>query len=151
MLGTEGRSVRLDMQFAPEVSQVFIDKVRIQQVLLNLIRNAIEAMQASAVRDLVIRTAQAPGGMLEVSVTDSGPGLAPAIREKLFPPFVTTKPAGMGVGLSLCRSIVEAHDGSIWVDDCPGGGTAFHFTVPMAGAAGAQPCPSQATGEVARA
>jgi signal transduction histidine kinase len=151
MLGAEGRRVRLEMQFAPDASLVFIDKVQIQQVLLNLTRNAMEAMQTSMRRDLVIRTTRSADGMVEVSVADSGPGLAPAIREKLFQPFMTTKSAGMGVGLSICRTIVEAHGGRIWVADRAGGGTEFHFTLPVAGAAGAEQPPTGPGGEMARA
>jgi len=131
LLGAEGRKVRLEMDFAPDTPLVFIDKVRVQQVLLNLIRNAVEAMQSSAQRNLVIR-AMAADGMVEISVTDSGPGLPADVRAKLFQPFVTTKAAGMGVGLSICRSIVEAQGGRMWLADCPGGGAAFHFTLPVA-------------------
>ena len=130
LVGTEGRRVTLQMQIAPDTRLVFIDKVQIQQVLLNLTRNAVEAMQSSAQRDLVITTTGAGGGMLEVGVADSGPGLDPEVRAKLFQPFVTTKSAGMGVGLSICRSIIEAHGGRIWVTERPGGGTQFHFTLP---------------------
>ena len=68
--------------------------------------------------------------MIQISVTDNGPGVGPDIRERLFQPFVTSKPAGMGVGLSLCRAIVEAHGGVLWVEDAPSGGAAFRFTVP---------------------
>ena len=81
-------------------------------------------------------------------MTDSGPGLAADVREKLFQPFVTTKPAGMGVGLSICRGIVEAHGGRMWLADNPGGGAAFHFTLPVAGVDAAEPEPLV---EVARA
>jgi signal transduction histidine kinase len=140
MLGPEGRQVRLGTEFEPDTPLVSIDKVQIAQVLLNLIRNAVEAMQASARRELVIRTRTSGDGMVEVSVVDSGPGLPPEIRERLFQPFTTTKPSGMGVGLSICRAIVESHGGGIWVVDPPGGGTGFHFTVPAATAtAGGEP------------
>jgi two-component system, sensor histidine kinase and response regulator len=139
MLGAEGRRVRLERDFAPGTPPVLIDKVQIQQVLLNLIRNAIEAMQPSAHRDLVIRTTQSGDGMVEVRVADSGPGLSRDIRSKLFQPFATTKATGMGVGLSICRAIVEAHGGRIWASDPPAGGTEFHFTLPAAGAHPAEP------------
>ena len=130
LAGAEGRTVQLRVELAPETRLVVIDKVQIQQVLLNLSRNAVEAMQASAQRDLVIMATAAGDGMVEVCVADSGPGLAQEVRAKLFQPFVTTKSSGMGVGLSICRSIVEAHGGRMWVADRPGGGTEFHFTVP---------------------
>ena len=148
LLGPEGREVRLGMAFAPDTPPVFIDRVLIQQVLLNLLRNAVEAMQASPRRELTIRTTVSVDRMVEVSVTDSGPGLAADVRDKLFQPFVTTKPAGMGVGLSICRGIVEAHGGRMWLGDNPGGGAAFHFTLPVAGVDAVEPEPLV---EVARA
>jgi signal transduction histidine kinase len=129
LLGAEGRGVHLDADFAPSTPPVLIDKVQIQQVLLNLFRNAVEAMQDSEVRELRIRAEPAAGGMVEVVVTDSGPGLSDSVRDKLFEPFVTTKPAGMGVGLSICRGIIEAHGGRMWLGDSPGGAQ-FHFTLP---------------------
>jgi two-component system sensor kinase FixL len=137
MVGAEGRAVRLHVELAAGTRQVFIDKVQIQQVLLNLVRNAVEAMQSSARQELAITAWEEPGGgMVELCLADSGPGLSPEVRAKLFQPFVTTKPEGMGVGLSICRSIVEAHGGRIWVADRPGGGTEFHLTLPGRGGAG---------------
>jgi len=103
--------------------------VQIQQVLLNLMRNAIEAMEDSPKRELVIAAAVAEGDMLEVSVADTGPGIAPEVSAQLFQPFFTTKPHGMGVGLSISRTIVEAHGGQIAVAPNPGGGTVFRFTL----------------------
>jgi signal transduction histidine kinase len=128
LLGTEGRRVHLELDFAADTPPVLIDKVQIQQVLLNLTRNAVEAMQSSQRRTLIIRTMLSAAGMIEVSVRDSGPGLAAAIREKLFQPFVTTKPSGIGIGLSICRGIVEAQGGRLWLVDSPdGGGFSFHI------------------------
>jgi two-component system, LuxR family, sensor kinase FixL len=112
------------------VPPAIIDKVQIQQVLFNLMRNAIEAMAASEPRELTVAARQRDSGWIEISVADTGPGLAPHVRRNLFQPFVTTKASGMGVGLSICRSIVEAHGGSLRAEDRPGGGTIFHFTVP---------------------
>ncbi len=132
LLGAEGRGVHLEMDLAPDTPLVSIDKVQIQQVLVNLIRNAVEAMQAAPSRELLIRTGMSADGMVEVSVADSGPGLAAEVRQKLFQPFVTTKAAGMGVGLSICRSIIEAHGGRMWLADGPGGAD-FRFTLPAAG------------------
>jgi len=131
MLGNEAQ-VRLTMHFAPETPPVMIDRVQIAQVLLNLIRNAIEATQVAERREIAVGTRLADAGMVEVSVIDSGPGLPAEIRAKLFLPFMTTKPSGMGLGLSICRSIVDAHGGRIWVTDPPEGGTAFHFTLAAA-------------------
>ena len=137
LLGAEGRGVHLEMDFAPDTPLVFIDKVQVQQVLLNLIRNAVEAMQSSPRRELAIRTIVRTDGMVEVSVADSGPGLAADVREKLFQPFVTTKATGMGVGLSICRGIVEAQGGQMWLADDTGGAK-FHFTLPATGADAAE-------------
>jgi two-component system, LuxR family, sensor kinase FixL len=78
----------------------------------------------------VITTALCGTGMIEIGVADTGPGLAPEVRANLFRPFVTTKGNGMGVGLSICRSIVETHGGQLWAEDNPGGGTVFRFTLP---------------------
>lgn len=112
---------------------VLVDRVQIQQVLLNLIRNAIEAMQQARFRRLTITAVRREPGYVEVIVSDNGPGLAAEVKERLFEPFVSTKDTGMGVGLSISRTIVEAHDGRIWADDSPMGGTSFHFTVPDGG------------------
>ena len=109
--------------------QVEIDRVQVQQVLFNLLRNAIEAMQDQPRRQLVVATSLVQGGMVEISVADSGPGLVDEVRAKLFQPFVTTKANGMGVGLSVCRAIVESHGGRLWADDNPSYGTVFRFTV----------------------
>ncbi len=119
-------ATRLDL----DAVHVAADRVQIQQVLFNLLRNAMEAMDQFAQREIVITTAAREAGMVEISVADTGPGLAPEVRANLFRPFVTTKTSGMGVGLSICRSIVEAHGGRLWAEDNPGGGTVFRFTLP---------------------
>ena len=101
----------IDIQCTPTASSAFIDRVQIEQVVFNLVRNAVEAMAECPRRMLTLAMDLAPDNMIEVSVADTGTGLAPEIRSRLFQPFVTTKPAGLGIGLSICRVIVEAHGG----------------------------------------
>jgi two-component system sensor kinase FixL len=108
---------------------VLADKVQIQQVLLNLIRNAIEAMEAAPKRELTISTLPAASDMIAISVADTGHGIGPEVGAQLFQPFVTTKRHGMGVGLSISRTIVEAHGGQIEFEPNPGGGTIFRITL----------------------
>ena len=105
------------------------DRVQIQQVLLNLIRNAMDAMETS--QSARSRHIDRPreDEPVRISVADTGSGIAPEIAEQLFQPFITTKRQGMGVGLSISRTIVEAHAGRIWVEPNPSGGTIFHFTL----------------------
>lgn len=129
LVGAKELGVRVRLQFHPDADLVLADRVQIQQVLLNLIRNAIDAMTDLPKRDLLIATRQAADEMIEVSVADSGPGIAPDIAGQLFQPFVTTKRQGMGVGLSISRTIVDAHGGRIWVEANPDGGTIFRFTL----------------------
>ena len=119
----------LGVQLDPSDLLVEIDRVQVQQVLFNLLRNGIEAMQDQPRRELVVASSRAPEGMVEISVADTGPGLSGVVRERLFQPFVTTKANGMGVGLSVCQAIIAAHGGRLWADDNPGGGAVFRFTV----------------------
>jgi two-component system, LuxR family, sensor kinase FixL len=129
LVGIKDQGIQVRFQLSRSNDLALVDKVQIQQVLLNLIRNAIEAMQDSSRRDLLISTAPAEDGMLMISVADTGPGIAPEVCSQLFQPFVTTKRHGMGVGLSISRTIIEAHGGRIWIEPNPGGGTIFRFTV----------------------
>ena len=112
--------------------EVMVDRVQIQQVLVNLMRNAIEAMEKSAEKKLSIRTHNRADRLAEIAVTDTGAGLDPEVAGQLFQPFVTTKPRGMGLGLSICRTIVEAHGGTMMAEVNPGGGTIFRFTLERA-------------------
>jgi len=131
LVGAKERGIDVRLEIPPDLPQVMADRVQVQQVLLNLIRNAMEAMEASATRALIIR-AERWKGMLAMQVADSGPGVPDAIREQLFQPFVTTKAQGMGIGLSVCRTIVEAHGGRLWEEPNPDGGSVFRFTLPLA-------------------
>ena len=108
------------------------DRVELQQVILNLILNAVEAMSETSQgpRDLLITTGKTESGDVLVAVRDSGPGLAPATLENLFKAFHTTKPNGLGLGLSICRSIIEAHGGRLWASANPPRGAVFQFTLP---------------------
>jgi len=112
--------------------QVVMNRVQIQQVVVNLKRNAIEAMQDRERREMTVSTRLVDGGMIRTDVADTGRGLPEPVRERLFEPFTTTKPHGLGVGLSISRSIVEAHHGRLWAEDNPGGGTVFSFVLPVA-------------------
>jgi C4-dicarboxylate-specific signal transduction histidine kinase len=116
----------------PDLPDVTVDRIQIQQVLVNLIRNAIEAMQGCAVRRLIVTAAALPSSEVEFSLTDTGRGLPADVAAKLFQPFVSTKKEGMGVGLSICRSIITAHRGSISAEPNPQGGTVFRFRLPVA-------------------
>jgi two-component system sensor kinase FixL len=113
--------------------QVLADRVQVQQVLINLMRNAIEAMAGSPRRELVVVSRPGPGDLVEISVSDTGPGLEEKVRARLFQPFFTTKASGMGVGLSICRTIIDAHGGTIRADANPEGGAVFIFTLRRAG------------------
>jgi two-component system, LuxR family, sensor kinase FixL len=129
LVGAKDQGVRVRFQFDPKADLVLADKVQIQQVLLNLLRNAVEAMESSQKRELVISTESGNDDMVTISVADTGSGIAPEIMSQLFQPFVTNKRDGMGVGLSISRTIVEAHGGKIGVEPNPGGGTIFRLTL----------------------
>ncbi len=126
--------VEVGLSLDPQVPPVLADRVQIQQVLLNLMHNAIEAMEGQQRERRLTVTVHAAAGadLVEFSVADTGPGLPDEVKAELFAPFVTTKPSGVGIGLSVCRTIVEAHGGRIWAEPNPGGGTVFRFTLPVA-------------------
>ena len=133
LVGAKEHGVRVRFDFDPQVDLVLADKVQIQQVALNLIRNAVEAMLGSPLRNLTVTVVAADNQMALVSVADSGPGVSDDVADQLFQPFITTKRSGMGVGLSISRTIVEAHGGRIWVEANDGGGAVFRFTVQRVG------------------
>ena len=133
LVGTREYGVEVDVKLDPIAQKVLVDRIQVQQVLLNLIRNAIDAMIDSMVRGLTISSQAEGDGMVRISVADTGTGLTDEIADQLFEPFVTSKERGMGIGLSICRTIVEAHGGRIWFERRPAGGTIFHFTIPEAG------------------
>lgn len=141
LVGAKERGVHVELRFNAAVPPVFVDAIQVQQVLFNLIRNALEAMAAEAGggeeartrrHALVVTAAPVGHEAVEVAVADSGPGLAPEIADRLFEAFVSTKSGGMGVGLSICRSIIQAHGGRLWAEPNPGGGAVFRFTLPAA-------------------
>jgi two-component system sensor kinase FixL len=132
LVGAKSAGITTRLLLRADLPPVLVDKIQIQQVLLNLIRNALEAMEASDERILTVE-ALPDGGLMTITVADTGPGLAPDVAQNLFQPFVTTKARGMGVGLSICRSIIEAHGGRIWASPRDGGGTAFAFALPIGG------------------
>ena len=132
LVGARQAGVRVSLDLDRTLAPVLVDGVQIQQVVLNLVRNAVEAMEAVERRELTIATRAVAGNTIaEVSIVDSGPGIAPEIADRLFQPFVTTKKAGMGLGLSICREIAEAHHGRLATAANPSGGTVFRLTLPI--------------------
>ena len=131
LVGIGRHEVNVHFALAADLPPVMADRVQVQQVLLNLIRNAVEAMRQSERRELTLSTTKWDV-MAAVSVADTGSGIPPSIEAQLFQPFVTTKTEGMGIGLSVCRSIVEAHGGRLWAEPNPDGGSIFRFTLPVA-------------------
>jgi two-component system sensor kinase FixL len=129
LVGAGERGVEVEVKLDPRADKVLVDRIQVQQVILNLVRNAIEAMSGSATRRLRISSALQPDAMVRVTIEDSGPGLDPEVAARLFEPFVSTKSEGMGLGLSICHTIVAGHGGRIWAEASTLGGTAFHFTL----------------------
>lgn len=131
LAGSREKGVRTVFDFRPGAAMVLVDRIQIQQVLTNLMRNAIEAMQNQPRRELVVTTKPSvKEGEVAVLVDDSGLGISDEIADELFKPFVTTKPGGMGIGLSISKRIVEAHGGEMTVSRNEGGGARFRFTLP---------------------
>ena len=131
LVGSRERGIKPVFEFGQEDHVVIADRVQIQQVLINLMRNAMEAMRDSTVKQLTVSTSPAEDGRLMVEVADTGPGIAEDIAPQLFQPFVTSKANGMGVGLSISRRIIESHGGELVVRRNEAGGATFTFTLPL--------------------
>ena len=133
LLSGRSRGACASLELDDALPPVLVDHVQIQQVVLNLVRNAVEAMEEVDRRELVIGTRAIPDQeMAEVIVADSGPGISPELANRLFQPFVTTKKTGMGLGLAICREIIEAHHGRLTVAPGSSGGAVFRVTLPVA-------------------
>jgi two-component system, LuxR family, sensor kinase FixL len=131
LLGTKqkGGNIRVEDNLAGAI--ILADKIQIQQVLLNLLRNAAEAVAEQERRDIAL-LAGMQDGMVQISIIDNGPGLPPEVQARLFQPFVSTKKNGMGIGLSICHDIVTSHNGRLWAESNPTGGTIFRLALPTA-------------------
>lgn len=131
LVGSASHGVKVRYDLAPDLPPVLIDKIQMHQVITNLVRNSVDALSDWDVRGLTLSSRLTETGEVEVRVIDTGPGLDPTVAARLFEPFVTTKPGGMGIGLSICRSIVDAHGGRLWASANPGGGADFHIVLPV--------------------
>ena len=123
--------VSMHTDFNALVPMIMSDRVQMQQVLMNLMLNAIEAMKGTG-GSLSVKSWLNGEGLLQISVSDTGPGLSAANQEQIFEPFFTTKPQGSGMGLAISKSIIESHGGRIWANGDGGRGATFHFTLPAA-------------------
>ena len=133
LFGTAQFDIRLTYALNPAADTIFADRIQIQQVLVNLLRNAVDALRTQPVdmREIVIASRAMPDDLIEISVSDSGPGLPAELGEQLYSRFSTTKNGtAMGIGLSISRRIVEAHGGTLVAENRNGGGAVFSFTVP---------------------
>lgn len=132
LFGTRSLGIEFELHHDDDLPDVMIDRIQIQQVVQNLVRNAVDELASrEGKRCIEVNVRKMPTNRVEIAVEDTGPGLSEEVKEKLFQPFVTTKPNGMGVGLSVCRNIIEAHGGSIRGEDRPGGGTVFRVNLPV--------------------
>ncbi|QTD55793.1 PAS domain S-box protein [Parasphingorhabdus cellanae] len=127
LVGAYDKGIECTIDIDPDTNHVFADRVQIQQVMVNLMRNAIEAMSGSDTKKMGISVQSAPEKRVEIAISDTGSGIDPEMIDKLFHPFATTKGGGMGLGLSICRTIIEAHEGTIYAEPNPHGGTIFRI------------------------
>ncbi|MEQ8601046.1 MAG: PAS domain S-box protein [Devosia sp.] len=130
LVGSRERGIRTVFDYGEGLELVLVDRVQIQQVLINLMRNAMEAMRDSSVKDLTVSARLATAERIMVEVSDTGPGISEDVSPQLFQPFITSKPTGMGIGLSISRRIIEAHGGTIEASRNGAGGATFQFTLP---------------------
>jgi two-component system sensor kinase FixL len=125
------RRVSYDLELDASARWAMVDGIQIQQVIINLVRNSVDALAETGRGEITVRTARTAPDMVQIEVRDTGPGIDEQVARRLFQPFVTTKPDGLGIGLSICRTIVEAHEGRLWATSNPGEGTTFHLTLPL--------------------
>jgi len=137
LLGVKKDHIQLFLDLDQSADAVIADRLQIQKVLLSLIRNGIQAMAEAGRRHLTISSRQMEDGMVRITVADTGAGVSREALANLFRPFNSTKQGAAGVALSICRTIVEAHGGKIWLEERPEDGALFHFTLPAADVAGA--------------
>jgi two-component system sensor kinase FixL len=130
-VGSRHQAIDVTFEFSDDLPEIMIDRVQIQQVVMNLVRNSVEALADADKRSLTLRTTRPEKAKLQIDVVDTGPGLPKEITERLFQPFLTTKAGGIGIGLSICKTIVDSHGGHLWTTPNPGGGTAFHISLPI--------------------
>jgi C4-dicarboxylate-specific signal transduction histidine kinase len=133
--GMAPQEIHLELELDAGARIVLVNRVQVQQVIINLIRNAFEAMAEQETRQVTLSTRALDDDMIEITIADNGPGIPEDIAGRLFEPFVSSKHDGMGLGLSISRSIIEAHDGKLTAEQNPGGGTIFRFNLPSGGAA----------------
>jgi signal transduction histidine kinase len=124
--------VELHLEHEPHLPSVRGDRIQLQQVLVNLMMNASQAMSGQSGRRRLVLSATGTGEAIDITVADTGPGIAPEHLERLFDPFFTTRPQGMGMGLAICRTIAEAHGGRLIVESEPGRGATFRLTLSTA-------------------
>jgi len=133
LLGSRENGVASTIEHEAPEAWVLADRVQIEQVIVNLVRNGLDAMAGTDKPAMLVSTGIGPAGMATIIVRDNGPGIRPDVVDRLFEAFVSTKGVkGMGVGLSICRTIIEGHGGKIWAEPDDGSGAAFHFTLPLA-------------------
>jgi two-component system, LuxR family, sensor kinase FixL len=132
LIGPTASGVKMRVRLDPEAPYVLGNRIEIQQVLINLVRNSLEAMAGADRRELDLTTTLRRPDLVEFAVVDSGPGIDPDVADRIFEAFVTTKRSGMGMGLSICRSIIESHGGRLEFEPNPEGGALFRFTLPAA-------------------